>query len=254
LAKRHTEEEHENEERWLLTYSDLITLLMVFFVVMYSMSKVDAQKFKNVSQQLGAAFHSASTSPIPLDFGGGRRGDELTNQKGNPVVDPNAPRQATRVVKHLKAQFDHLREAGALYKSISVSTSATGTRLYVRLSDSLLFEPGSATLTPQADGVLEKMAAILNEARTPICVEGHTDNKPVHNDKFNSNWALSTARATSVLSLLVEKFRLRPEYLSASGYAEYRPLVPNDSEESMAKNRRVEFVIIDENESRTPTY
>ena len=118
----------------------------------------------------------------------------------------------------------------------------------VRLAESLLFDLGSAELTPQALGFIDKVATILVAANKLVRVEGHTDNVPIHTAQFRSNWELSTARASSVIRYLIEKFNFSPELLSASGYGEYRPIAPNDTPENRAKNRRVEFVITDKEE------
>ena len=245
MEKRpHAEEEHENEERWLLTYADLITLLMVFFVVMYAMSKVDADNFKKLAATLSSSFHTPRTSPI--DFGGlGGPSDETKKEEGEGKGEGQQPIEPTPLQK-LGQQLQDLVKLEGLEGSVTVSTNAGGHKLMLRLADSLLFDPGRADLTPQATTLIGEMAKIITRAGKQIRVEGHTDNVPIHTAQYESNWQLSTARASSVIMVLISKFGLPPEMLSASGYGEYRPLAPNDTPENRAKNRRVEFVITDE--------
>ncbi len=242
---RHEEEEHENEERWLLTYADLITLLMVFFVVMYSLSKVDAQKFKAAAASLRAAFHNPMATPLPLPGTGGQDGADFTTKKrGTPeparVIAVDKQRAA---MEQLAGQFTSLFREEGLEQSVNVSVSGDGKNVVVRLADSLLFDAGSATLTPPSLELIDKMFEILGKTESKVQVEGHTDNVPINNAQFKSNWDLSTARAVHVVEHVIAKFSLPPERLSASGYAEYHPIAANDTPENRAKNRRVEFII-----------
>lgn len=242
----HEEEEHENEERWLLTYADLITLLMVFFVVMYSMSKVDQNKFKALAQSLSAAFNNpALTTPLPMPGVGGRNGDEATAKKREKDTAPvvvHVDQQKEKMQK-LAGQFSNLFKEKGLENSVNVAVSGDGKNVVIRLADSLLFGGGSASLTPESLDLIDKMFEILSKTNSQVQVEGHTDNIPISNDKFKNNWDLSTARAVNVIEHVSQKFALPPERLSASGYAEYHPVAPNDTPEGRAKNRRVEFVI-----------
>ncbi|MCX5759613.1 MAG: OmpA family protein [Candidatus Hydrogenedentes bacterium] len=254
MAEKHQKhEEHENEERWLLTYADLITLMMVFFVVMYSLSKADSARFQSLSASLSSAFHTPVGTPVPLIGGGGKKGKEPTTRlEKTPKVPGGSGAQEgkslTPTIEKLQTEFMELVKKENLEGSISVSTSPSGTKLFVRMSDSLLFEPGNATPTPASLPLLGKVAALIAEAKKPVRVEGHTDNRPIHTERYPSNWELSTERASSVIAYLINQYKLSPELLSASGYSEYRPVAPNDTPENRGKNRRVEFVILDENE------
>jgi chemotaxis protein MotB len=255
VAEKHQKhEEHENEERWLLTYADLITLMMVFFVVMYSMARTDTAKFAALSASLSSAFHSPTGTPVPLVGGGGKKGKEPTTRLQKtpkvPVEGSGAQggKSLTPAIEKLQTEFMELVKKENLENSITISTSPGGTKLFVRMSDSLLFEPGNATPTAASLPLLGKVAALIGESKKPVRVEGHTDNVPIHTARYPSNWELSTERASSVISYLIDQNKLSPELLSASGYSEYRPVAPNDTPENRAKNRRVEFVILDENE------
>lgn len=252
MKKRHGEEEKENEDRWLLTYADLITLLMAFFVVMYSLSRVDTQKFKAIAQSLASVFPVSKTAFVPIPGVGGQRGTEpvsvMRQEPENPPPSPPGTSAEKTPMQKLADQFQQLIQAEGLASSVTVSASPGGRRVMVRLAESLLFDLGSAELTPQALGFIDKVATILVAANKLVRVEGHTDNVPIHTAQFRSNWELSTARASSVIRYLIEKFNFSPELLSASGYGEYRPIAPNDTIENRAKNRRVEFVITDKEE------
>jgi chemotaxis protein MotB len=249
--KRHTEQEHDNEERWLLTYADLITLLMAFFIVMFSLSQVDAQKFKALAVSLGDAFDSPGMSMVHVGVGDNGRLALLPRQSRprhgpqDPNDDsPNRPRY--RDLKELKGDFLKMVKENDLEGSVTLGTNAKGDRLIIRLSDKLLFDVGSAELTPPARELMDKVAAILMQAGKRIRIEGHTDNVPVRSGRYASNWQLSTERATNVLMYLVQQHALPPEQLEAGGCGEYRPVATNDTEEGRAKNRRVEFIILDE--------
>lgn len=253
-AKHQRHEEHENEERWLLTYADLITLMMVFFVVMYSLSKADTARFQTLASSLSSAFHTPVGTPVPLPGGAGKKGTEpTTRMQKNPKRPPEGTpgqegKSLTPTIEKLQTEFMDLVKKENLENSITISTSPSGTRLFVRMSDSLLFDPGSGTPTQASLPLLAKIATLITESKKPVRVEGHTDNVPIHTARYPSNWELSTERASSVISYLISEHHLSPELLSASGYSEYRPVAPNDTPENRAKNRRVEFVILDENE------
>lgn len=252
MKKPHGEEEKENEERWLLTYADLITLLMAFFMIMYALSRVDKEKFKAIAQSLASVFPVSNATFVPLPGVGGQRGTEPVSilrkpPESPPATPPGRPAEKTAMEK-LADQFQQLVEAEGLAGSVTVSPSPSGRKLMVRLSESLLFEPGKAELAPQALGLIDKIATLITAADKPVRVEGHTDNVPISTAQFHSNWELSTARASSVIRYMIDKFHFSPELLSASGYGEYRPVAPNDTPEDRAKNRRVEFVITDKDE------
>ncbi len=250
--KKHAEE-HENEERWLLTYADLITLLMAFFMIMYALSRIDTNKFKSMAVSLTSVFPtSGHPAQIPIPGSGGHRGTEPTtsnreNPKPPPTPPPDTGVQKTSIEK-LGDQFRELIRIEGLESTVTVSSNPGGTRLMLRLSESLLFGPGNAELTPQAKELIDKIAGILLKADKPVRVEGHTDNVPIHNSQFHSNWELSTARASSVIRYMIDNLGFAPERLSASGYGEFRPVAPNDTPEDRAKNRRVEFVVMDKDE------
>ena len=230
---------------------------MVFFVVMYALSQVSKSKFQAMSTSLSSALHTSAASPIRSPGIGGKKGTQPTTRLEKtpkpPVEQPTppgapAPVKLTPSLEDMKGKFQDLAKNLGLEKSITISASPSGKKLYVRLADSLLFGPGSADLGTTTASLMDKLGIIITEAAKPIRIEGHTDNVPIHNGRFESNWQLSTERAAQVINYLINKSRVPPELLSASGYSEYRPIAPNATPEDRAKNRRVEFVILDEEE------
>jgi chemotaxis protein MotB len=229
MARKKHEEEHENLERWLLTYADLITLLLAFFIIMYSMSKIDAKKFG----AMAAAFQSVL-----------RGGASVL--KGDAIVMPNDDLGAGPLqvgdLKLLEAEIK--RVTNELKQKTKISTEVGERGLIIHITESALFQPGKAYLTPGAMKALDVLAEVIRNVPNDIRIEGHSDDTPIHTAEFPSNWELSTARATQVVRYLIEKHNFSPVKISAMGYAEYRPLFPNDTPENRAKNRRVDIIIL----------
>lgn len=234
--RKHKHGGHVNHERWLITYADLITLLLVFFIVMYAMSKVEQHKFDEVAQSLQSAFHVTAG------------GSEAVLPPASSEVMPNA---GAAVMPERQQQMELQEE---IEKAISqkfgestlkdVSTSINQRGLVISLANQAFFAPGSADLLPKARGMLKSLVPMILESGRPLQVEGHTDDTPIHSARFPTNWELSTARATSVVRFLAESGRVPPTRLSAAGYGEYYPLAPNTSAENRSKNRRVDLVLL----------
>jgi len=229
MAKREHHEEHENLERWLLTYADLITLLLAFFIVMYSMSQVDSKKFGAVS----TALHRILS-------GGGLmlRGDSGT---AIAPTEANVPSES-QDLRLMLGDLEKNLEATGLASRVQVSHDARG--VVLSLGETVLFESGQAQLAGGARAVLDSLSTVLAKYPNEIRVEGHTDNMPIHSAQYKSNWELSTDRATEVVQYLIESKDLPPYQLSAAGYSEYRPAAPNTTAANRARNRRVDFVIM----------
>jgi len=235
MKKNKAHVEKENKERWLLTYADLITLLMIFFVVMYALSNVDAQKFRAIAETLNKAL-------------GGGGGMALTNPGLNVVQPPsisatppiaaNESQQLENIVKELQ---DYLEKNG-LSAQVTVVSEERG--VVLSFMDPVLFPLGSAELTPTALPIIQRVGQILLQTSNYIRVEGHTDDLPINNARYPSNWELSSARATRVVQELIREMGFPPRRLSATGYGEYRPRAPNDSEANRQLNRRVDIVVL----------
>lgn len=258
MARKRTEEpEKDNSERWLLTYSDLITLLMIFFVVMYSMSKVDADKFQAMAESLSIALGGGT--PSQVEIGTSPSGPSLieTYPSNTPQPSGNTPEEGndsgngkgdgtgnadmeTMTIESIKQKLDKFALDNGIEAKLVSSIEERG--LVISIQDTLLFESGSAEITPRAKEILDKINNVLASAPNYIKVEGHTDNLPINTNRFPSNWELSVLRATNVLHIMQGK--IHAEQLSATGYGEYRPITSNDSEAGRARNRRVDLVIL----------
>lgn len=225
-------------ERWLITYSDLITLLMIFFVVMYSISTVNAQKMQAVASSLSQVM--SGRAPEILDFPGPTIIDGQSGAEQADIMQ-QAELEAARLqlVEYLKLL--ETMDPG-ISKNIVIMQQERG--LVISLKDTLLFPKGSADLTPRAQQVISGVGKSLAQLPNYTRVEGHTDNLPIHTAQFPSNWELSVIRATNVAQQLINEGSIEPLKISATGYGEYRPLVPNDSEVNRAINRRVDIVIL----------
>lgn len=235
--KKHEEHEKDNSERWLLTYADLITLLMIFFVVMYAMSNVDAQKYQIISQSLNGALDPTGLGGAGSGgtaSGGGIDISKALEDLESNKVDPELMAAAEEIKKLLKEK--------GLEDKVSVSVQERG--VVVGLMNTVLFEPGSAQIKPEAIPTLVAIGQIANGVHNYIRVEGNTDDVPMNTPQIPSNWELSVLRATEVLKLLINQSNVAPDKISAVGYGEFRPSVPNISAENRAKNRKVDIVIL----------
>lgn len=253
--RRHVahEEEHENHERWLVSYADMMTLLFALFLVLYAMSMVDLKKFqafrKAFDEGLGNSVQALPEEGNPLE------GDPDTASPGLPLPAPTdtvvnaAPvRPAAaevvdrRQLESLKAQLEAAVASAGLAGKVSVALDDRGVAVFV--TDGVLFPSGSADLLPVGQGLLDGLVPVLAGVGNKLVVEGHTDDVPIASPTFPSNWELSTTRATTVLRRLLAAHSIDPARLSAAGYADTRPRVPNDSDEHRAGNRRVEVIVV----------
>jgi chemotaxis protein MotB len=233
---KHKHEEHENHERWLVSYADFITLLFAFFVVMYSVSSVNEGKYRTVSDSIKAALHPITTPPSSsMAFTLGQQRPTLMTQNlpGNKEV---AIRKMRKLVKNMKqnSQFDFMHLQEKLNGDIVIT-----------IPDQVLFNSGEAAVRPEALPFLQGLSQAMIELNRHVRVEGHTDNVPIHTALFPSNWELSATRAVIVVRVLSELYSVPAEHLAALGYADSRPLGENLTPEQRAKNRRVEVVILE---------
>jgi chemotaxis protein MotB len=228
----------DNTERYLLTYADLMNLLLILFIILFAYSQVDTQKFQQLSQSLGAAFGNGSSTYIS----GSDSGNSLVNFPANmpSAVIPSKLEDAQ--VNEAAKEANEMFESKGLGGSVDVKVQERG--IVISIKDSLLFKSGSAEIE-KPNVVLQIGKELL--ATMPgkhIRIEGHTDNVPINTPKFPSNWELASARATNVLKLLVYQAGIDYKLINAVTYADSVPLVPNTSDENRAKNRRVDIVIL----------
>src|SRR3954468_16244530 len=227
---------HENAERWLLTYADLITLLMVFFVVLYSMSTADADKFKKISAALSQAFSVEVMQGTP-DAG---LMDGIS--KPEAPIDDLITEGEVPQVQRLKTKIDALLDGSSQSPDVTVGTDREG--LVIRLSGSYLFDSGRAELKPNSLAVLDTIANEVRALPNDIRVDGHTDSTPIDSPRYPTNWELSTARALAVTRYLTESDAIRAGRVMAAGFGEFRPIASNDTREGRAQNRRVEIHVL----------
>jgi len=256
------EEEHENHERWLITYADMITLLMVLFIVLFSIGQVDLKKFEALKHSLNNS-SGGPAKPNPVVAGGsgvltaGSQIDGATPGASGSLGSPVASSQAAvALVQHRSAAqerqaLDNAAQAiktalagRGLQDAVTFRQELRGLVVTV-VSDNVLYPVGSSVLEPQGREVLDALGPALAKLPNDIAVEGHTDNQPIiPGGQYPSNWELSTARATTVVRYFIVVQHIRPARLSAAGFADTRPLVPNTNPANQALNRRVEIVVL----------
>ncbi len=226
MRRRRKRDEGSSGGTWLTTYADMMTLLLSFFVLLFAFSSIDAGNFQAIvrSLQQGFGILQSGTSIIGDDIAMVSPGD-LGLQQLNSIFDRLATYLDSEAIPGVSLEMD---ERGVT----------------IRFADQVFFDLGKADLKPEARRILDSVAPTLKDLPNPIRVEGHTDNLPINNVEFASNWELSVRRATNVVRYLIEEKGFDPENLSAAGYAEYRPLRPNDTPENRALNRRVDIVIM----------
>lgn len=241
MARRRFEDEPDNHERWLVSYADLLTLLFAFFVVMYAISSVNDSKYRQLSSALGSAFGRIEVAPAVV--------------KPVPSVSPlprplPRPRSADAAFKREKEQMTTM--ARDIHKvlaplvsqgKVRVTQSARG--VSVEINASVLFAPGDATLASESAQALRAVAQVLRPDTHAIQVEGHTDNLPIRNAQFPSNWELSAVRASSVVRLFIDS-GIDDSRLTAVGHGANQPLAPNETPEGRQRNRRVHIMILSE--------
>jgi chemotaxis protein MotB len=279
-SRKHKHEEHTNHEAWAIPYADLLTLLLAFFVVMYAISSVNAGKYRVLSDSLFAAFRGAPRTMQPIQVGEKQVGSGADLQTsivqqamlegqprsilavkadpgsskvtGNPAVEPKIDAIATPKINALSTaasqalqkvadQVEHAMDD--LVKENLVVVRRSDFWIEVEIKTDLLFPSGSAHLGTNAVGVIERLADSLAPFPNNIRVEGYTDNVPIKNLQFYSNWELSAARAGSVVRVLAKR-GVDPVRLAVVGYGEQRPVQGNDTAQGRNANRRVVIVIL----------
>ncbi len=256
MARRKHQEEHENHERWLVSYADFITLLFAFFVVMYSISQINEGKYRVLSDALVKAFQPDGHRPVAnrTELQGKTRGD------ANIALPIKRPVDAGRrqIEARMKSIADDIRKVlEPLVKEGQVRVTESARGIAVEINASVLFAPGQAELADASIRSLDAVAAVLAGVGNALEIEGHTDNTPISTVMFPSNWELSAARASRVVRLFAQA-GVAPERMIAVGYGEYRSIDTNETPEGKARNRRVTVMILPlgeaagEGESITP--
>ena len=243
--------ESDNTDRWMVSYADFVTLLFAFFVVMYAMSSVNEGKYRVLADTMTEAFKVAPKSPDPIQIG--KESKAISSSK--PSIDVIKP------IKILpKLQRTYAREMKQIAETVSKSVQplidqglikVTRNKLWVEIemNSKILFSSADSELEEEALPALKALAGVLKKLPNSIDVEGHTDNLPINNELFPSNWELSAARAASVVHLFT-RYGVNPRRLSSIGYAEFRPVSNNSTPEGRLRNRRVKVVILADKNAR----
>lgn len=245
---------------WVMTFADLMTLLMCFFVLLLSFSEMDVAKFKQLSGSMKEAFGVQSevqvktipkgTSVVAQEFSPGKPEPTAINTVRQFTIDSNRNTldALEREVKEIKETREHARRLRlALKEEIekgSVSIQTEGMKIIVHIMENASFASGYADVRPEFLPVLEEIAALIDNNSGEVTVSGHTDNVPIHNARFRSNWDLSTSRAVSVTHELLKRANIDSERIIVTGHADTRPRAPNDTAENRTKNRRVDVSIV----------
>ena len=246
---RKKKHEHVNHERWLVSYADFITLLFAFFVVLFASSKTDQKKQQQMTQAMQSAFaqnaifEAHSKTPALAPSAGG---SDAPAPLAMPISAEASEMREEMLKKEISAALDAMPMKGAgakqgnLRNSVVIRTIPEG--IVISLKDVGFFDSGSAEIRGDAMGMLQRIATSLPPGR--VRVEGHTDNVAIHTAQFRSNWELSTARASAIAQVLLEKSLVNPASLSIAGYGEFHPIASNATEEGRAANRRVDIVLL----------
>jgi chemotaxis protein MotB len=245
VARRKTEEEPENHERWLVSYADFITLLFAFFVVMYAVSRVDRQRVVEVQAAIKWALHYEGTGGIgqmPIFEGPPSEGGCVANLGGGRRVTPEE-KHAFEVIRRRLDRRLRPFLVEQLAGPAGVIIEIDRKRLVIRLSSARFFDPGEAALRPDALPVIDAIISELKPMKRHIRVEGHTDDRPLVAGRYRDNWELSTSRAATVTAYIEQAHKVRGDMLAAVGFAATRPISPNDTVAGREINRRVDMVV-----------
>jgi chemotaxis protein MotB len=231
---------HEDSERWMVTYADMITLLLVFFIILYSMSSLQLDRFNALVQSLKTAFQgnaivNQSMNPPTTNY-------SIPMETDNQIKKTTESQKDKQKLDKLYTQLENYIKQNHLESDVELENMTTGVQVTVK--DHILFDLGKANIKPDAEPILKKLGGILTVVDNHIRVEGYTDNHPIGSGSpFASNWDLSGARAENVMLYLINVDKIKPERMSFVGFGEYAPRVPNDTEAHKAMNRRVNIVI-----------
>jgi chemotaxis protein MotB len=258
----HHEEEHENEERWLVSFADMMTLLFALFMVLFSISSVNTSKFEALQKSLNDAFSGAVLDGGKSMLNSGSDADDTeqssvqpplpslrplteiqpTTSKQTQAEAEKAAKQEEQDFRALKRRIDKLAKEAGLKGKVNVTVRRRGLVIQL-LTDKVFFASGDATLKPEAHRLVRKIAGVVRDERThPVVVEGHTDSQPISNSRYQSNWDLSGARASAVVNDFAGEGVLARR-MSLAGYGSQEPVETNSTPEGRAKNRRVEIVL-----------
>ncbi|WP_036695765.1 flagellar motor protein MotB [Paenibacillus taiwanensis] len=259
MSKKTRKEHHEEhaDESWLIPYADLMTLLLALFIVLYAMSAVDAQKFQEMSQAFSTALNSGGAGNGILDNNavipqGGRKPEEQSEEKDRKfeTAADKAQERFALQAKQEQKQLEELQNKVNDYISKNGLTDQLNTKLNhselkITINDSALFDSGKSDLKPGAKQLALTIGDMIKQyTGYQIVISGHTDNVPIKNSKYESNWDLSSARAVNFMKIVLGRSGLDPKLFQAVGMGEYHPVSSNNTNTGRAQNRRVEVSIL----------
>src|ERR1035438_4022651 len=229
-----------SQDRWMVSYADFITLLFALFVVLFAFAKANQKKQAQVSQSIDSAFKSLS---VFSGVNSASSQDHAANPM-NTVMEENvlSPARVKEDLERLRRELEKSLSSQVAAHSISMKMGRDG--LVISLHEAGFFSSGAATPKPETLRTLRQISASLGSTPYDLRIEGHTDNIPIHTAEFDSNWELSSARATRIARLFIDLKAISPERISAAGYAEYHPMAGNDTAAGRAENRRVDLVVL----------
>lgn len=239
MAHRKEEHEEHHDERWLVSYADFITLLMVLFVVLYSMGQVNVEKYKQLAESMRTAFTVGGPAQV-VDSQINQAGGKSEDGSSKPIVVPGIPEGPTQS-EEVAGQLTSMLSTQNLGNQVSVQTNIEG--VLISLSEKLIFKDDQVDLPPEAFPVLDTIVEMLRPISNKVRLVGHTNNNLPTNPVYPTNWELSLARATSVAKYLINA-GIAPDRFIVSGQGEYAPVFPNDTQEHKDMNARVEIIII----------
>lgn len=252
--KRKRRHNNDGAPKWMVTYSDMITLILVFFILLFSMSQIDSMKFEQVTESfqsraildfLPSAVDLDEQAPSSGEDGDGfGESDDAVDLTDSHIADYlNEWEQKEDALSKLMDDVEVYLEEEGLTDDVTANRTEEGVVLV--LQETILFDRGEAELLEPGQDFLNEIGGLLETMPNNVRIEGHTDTRPISNYRYPSNWELSGARASSVIRYLVDEFNMEDNRFSLIGYGEVQPVAKNDKEKNMAKNRRVEIIILD---------
>ncbi|MEY8353869.1 flagellar motor protein MotB [Lachnospiraceae bacterium 54-53] len=240
--REHVHQEEEAGEAWLLPYSDLMTLLLAVFIVLFAVSKIDAEKAKQISQEFAGTMMNKDYVAGTASGGGGSRSGGPLNIQTQSELENFLGEYELKKLENLKTEIDTKLQNDGMDQSVSTMIDMRG--LVIRLNNAIFFDSGSAEIKKQSEDTLFEVASLLNTTENYIRIEGHTDNVPISRSGYASNWELSTARAVNVVRYFINISGFPPDKLIAVGYGEFKPVADNGTEEGRSKNRRIDIIVL----------
>jgi chemotaxis protein MotB len=268
VSRRKKNPQRVNHERWLVSYADFITLLFAFFVVLYASSQVDKRKVGKLALAIQVAFQEmgvfpTSSTEVPIDIS-----DPMPFSNVQAIENMQKNASIGHIASHpegglgagkedgdlaqLETELESTLAAEIKRKEIAMRREPDG--LVISLREVGFFESGSSQMKAASEAAFDRIATLLRERNCRVRIEGHTDNVPIHNTQFSSNWELSTSRATEIVRILIVRDGYSPNRLSAAGYAEFHPIASNDAAEGRSMNRRVDIVVLGQEALAAPEH